>query len=129
MQLVIFAYHFCMLPSLISQHLQLLMLTCEIYRLPLYFFFHIMQKKYLALIGYQISIFESIAMSFFDSITSFNLLLTTNLIYNMPHKKQFLSIQLAELNFIIYYFQLIIRLCIYSYPSSKMTIYISNFAR
>ena len=37
--------------------------------------------------------------------------------------------QLTELNFIIYCFQLIIKLCIYSHLLPKITIYISNFAK
>ena len=117
-----------MLLLLVLQQLQLLMLTCGIHRKLLCLFFYTMWKKYFALTNW-ILILECMAVDFFDSIIFLSLFPTANSMHGILYEKQSFSMQLTELNFIIYFFQLIIRLCVYSHPSPKIIVYTSNLAK
>ena len=127
MRLMIFAHYFYMLLLLVLQQAKLLMLTYEIYKKPLCFFC-VMQKKYFVLTDW-ILIFRFLTVGFSDLIMSLNLFPIANSMYGTLCEKQLFLIQSVELNFIICFFQSIIKLCIYSHLLPKIIVYISNFVR
>ena len=75
------------------------------------------------------SISGSTAAGFSNSITFLSLLPTVNSIHGRQHEKQSFSMQSAELNFIVRFFQSITELCICNHPLLRMIVYTFNFAR